>query len=141
MTKAELLDAARLRVRKTAKDGLDADVQRLVETALSDLERIGVHSSWLAAPTDPLIIEAVLSYVKANYSISGNYETLIGIYNMVLTKIKIVSKYRAEMPPEEKETDEEAESGENTYSNLILLSVGSSADDDVRTAVLSAVDP
>ncbi len=141
MTKEELLDAARLRVRKTAKDGLDADVQRLVETALSDLERIGVHSSWLAAPTDPLIIEAVLSYVKANYSISGNYETLIGIYNMVLTKIKIVSKYRAEMPPEEKETDEEAESGENTDTNLILISVGSSADEDVRTAVFAEVDP
>lgn len=50
MTKAELLGAAKLRVRKTAKDGLDADVKRLIEAALSDLERIGVHSSWLAPP-------------------------------------------------------------------------------------------
>lgn len=141
MTKAELLGAAKLRVRKTAKDGLDADVKRLIEAALSDLERIGVHSSWLAAPSDPLIIEAVLSYVKANYSIANNYETLIGIYNMVLTKIKIASKYAAEMPPEDETETGEAESGENTDTNLILVSVGSSADKDVRTAVFAEVDP
>lgn len=141
MTKAELLGAAKLRVRKTAKDGLDADVKRLIEAALSDLERIGVHSSWLAAPSDPLIIEAVLSYVKANYSIANNYDTLIGIYNMVLTKIKIASKYTAEMPPEDETETGEAESGENTDTNLILVSVGSSADEDVRTAVFAEVDP
>lgn len=142
MTKAELLDAAKLRVRKTAKDGLDADVERLVAAALSDLERIGVNSSWLAAPTDPLIVEAVLSYVKANYSIAGNYETLIGIYNMVLTKIKIASKYNAEMPPEEKEeSGEDTESGENADTNLILVSVGNSADEDVKTAVFADVEP
>lgn len=98
MTKAELLDAAKLRVRKSASDSLDDDVKRLVDTALTDLERIGVHSSWLAAPADPLIVEAVLAYVKANYSISDNYETLIGVYNMVLTKIKGASQYFAEMP-------------------------------------------
>ena len=103
MTKAELLSAAKLRVRKSATDGLDADVQRLVDTALSDLERIGVHSSWLSAPSDPLIVEAVLSYVKANYSISDDYETLIGVYNMVLTKIKGASKYFAENPNTEPE--------------------------------------
>lgn len=141
MTKAELLGAAKLRVRKTAKDGLDADVKRLIEAALSDLERIGVHSSWLAAPSDPLIIEAVLSYVKANYSIANNYDTLIGIYNMVLTKIKIASKYAAKMPPENETETDEAESGENTDTNLILVSVGSSADEDVRTAVFAEVDP
>lgn len=141
MTKAELLDAAKLRVRKTAKDGLDADVKRLIETALSDLERIGVHSSWLAAPSDPLIVEAVLSYVKANYSIANNYDTLIGIYNMVLTKIKIASKYAAEMPPGDETETGEAESGENTDTNLMLVSVGSSADEDVRTAVFAEVDP
>ena len=44
MTKAELLSAAKLRVRKTAVDGLDADVERLIDTALTDLERIGVKS-------------------------------------------------------------------------------------------------
>lgn len=113
MTKAELLSAAKLRVRKSATDGLDADVQRLVDTALSDLERIGVHSSWLTAPSDPLIVEAVLSYVKANYSISDDYETLIGVYNMVLTKIKGASKYFAENPnPEPEPTPEPDNTGD-----------------------------
>lgn len=98
MTVDELLSAAKLRVRKTASDALDEDVKRLVDTALTDLKRIGVNSSWLTTPDDPLIVEAVLSYVKANYSISDNYDTLIGIYNMVLTKIKGSSQYFAEKP-------------------------------------------
>ena len=114
MTKAELLSAAKLRVRKSATDGLDADVQRLVDTALSDLERIGVHSSWLTAPSDPLIVEAVLSYVKENYSISDDYETLIGVYNMVLTKIKGASKYFAENPnPEPTPEPDDTGDGDN----------------------------
>lgn len=93
MTKAELLSAAKLRVRKSAADALDADAERLIDTALADLERIGVKASWLTALNDPLIIEAVLSYVKANYSVNDDYDTLIGIYNMVLTKIKGSTKY------------------------------------------------
>lgn len=100
MTVNELLNAAKLRVRKTASDVLDEDVQRLVDTALTDLKRIGVNSSWLDAPDDPLIVEAVLSYVKANYSISDDYDVLIGIYNMVLTKIKGSAQYFAEKPEE-----------------------------------------
>jgi len=96
MTKAELLSAAKLRVRKSAADALDADAERLIDTALADLERIGVKASWLTALNDPLIIEAVLSYVKANYSVNDDYDTLIGIYNMVLTKIKGSAKYFAD---------------------------------------------
>ena len=109
MTKAELLSAAKLRVRKSATDSLDDDVQRLIDTALTDLERIGVKSSWLTAPKDPLIIEAVLSYVKANYSIADNYETLIGVYNMVLTKIKGDLKYFNTDAPEDEDPEPEPE--------------------------------
>ena len=100
MTKADLISAAKLRVRKSAVDNLDTDIERHIDTALADLERIGVKSSWLTALVDPLIIEAVLSYVKANYGIADNYETLIGIYNMVLTKIKGESKYFTTDAPE-----------------------------------------
>ncbi len=98
MTKAELLSAAKLRARKSASDNLDIDIQRLVDTALSDLERIGVHESYIVALDDPLLIEAVLSYVKANYSVSDKYEMLIGIYNMTLTKIKGSKKYFEKKP-------------------------------------------
>lgn len=117
MTKAELLSAAKLRVRKSATDSLDDDVQRLIDTALTDLERIGVKSSWLTAPKDPLIIEAVLSYVKANYSIADNYETLIGVYNMVLTKIKGDLKYFNADAPEDEEPEPTPEPSGDGDSN------------------------
>lgn len=88
MTKEELMAAAKLRVRKTAVDILDQDVQRLVDFALADLKRIGVAEEYLIAPEDPLIVEAVLSYVRANFNIDNNHERLMNCYNMTLTKIK-----------------------------------------------------
>lgn len=94
MTMEELYQAARLRVRKAVSDDLDADVQRVAETAIADLKRIGVHETWLTAPSDPMIVETILSYVKANYSIDTNaYPILSGIYNMNVTKVKGDGKY------------------------------------------------
>ena len=98
MKKEELLAAAKLRVRKSGSDALDDDVKRLAEVAIEDLRRIGVHETWLEAPEDPLIVEAVLNYVKANYSINDQYDVLIGCYNINLTKIKGGRKYRSEAP-------------------------------------------
>ena len=67
MTKEELIAKAKLRIRKTSNDMLDEDVGQLVEVALADLKRIGVHSSYLDTTDikDPLIIEAVLLYCHA----------------------------------------------------------------------------
>lgn len=94
MTIKKLYEAARLRVRKTANDNLDEDIKRIVDTAIADLRRIGVRDEWLKNPSDPLIVEAVLSYVKANYSIDTNaYPVLSGIYDMNIIKIKGDGKY------------------------------------------------
>lgn len=94
MTIEELYQAARLRVRKAIPDDLDADVRRVADTAIADLKRIGVHDSWLSEPSDLMIVETVLSYVKANYSIDTNaYPILSGIYDLNVTKIKGDSKY------------------------------------------------
>ena len=62
MTKEELIAKAKLRIRKTSNDMLDEDVGQLVEVALADLKRIGVHSSYLDTTDikDPLIIEREL---------------------------------------------------------------------------------
>ena len=76
MTIDELKAAAKLRTRKMSTD------------ELADLKRIGVAEEYLKAPEDPLIIEAVLTYVKANYSMDANHERLMNSYNMILTKIK-----------------------------------------------------
>lgn len=98
MTIEELLHAAKIRVRKTAADDLDSDVSRLIDTVFADLKRIGVDPSWTENPSDPLIVEAVLSYVKANFSITDQYPVLNGIYETNLTKIKGASKYKAPQP-------------------------------------------
>ena len=43
MTYNELVDAAKLRVRKLSKDALDEDVKTHVDFVLADLKRIGVN--------------------------------------------------------------------------------------------------
>ena len=88
MTIDELKAAAKLRTRKMSTDELDEDVFRYVDFVLADLKRIGVAEEYLKGPEDPLIIEAVLTYVKANYSMDANHERLMNSYNMILTKIK-----------------------------------------------------
>ena len=86
-TSQELIKAAKLRVRKTKEDALDDDIKQLVEAALCDLRRIGVSDKYLTGCTDPLLREAVLTYVNANYGSNPNYEKLISSYNMHLIKI------------------------------------------------------
>lgn len=91
MTKEQLIAKAKLRIRKTSSDMLDEDVGQLVEVALADLKRIGVHSSYLdeADIKDPLIIEAVLLYCHAIFwEARDNQTQLLASYNAMCTKIK-----------------------------------------------------
>ena len=90
MTKEELVSRAKLRIRKMSTDALDEDVGQLVEVALADLKRIGVHPSYLdpESITDPLVIEAALLYADANFGHQDNHKELMESYNMICTKIK-----------------------------------------------------
>lgn len=81
-----LIEAAKLRIRKMNSDVLDEDVQRYIDVALADLERIGVPADDLQEP-DALLTEAVLVYVQANFGDSVD-EKLMKSYDMILTKIK-----------------------------------------------------
>lgn len=81
-----LIEAAKLRIRKMNSDVLDEDVQRYIDVALADLERIGVPADDLQGP-DALLTEAVLVYVQANFGGSVD-EKLMKSYDMILTKIK-----------------------------------------------------
>jgi len=85
MVTPELLNAAKLRVRKTTSDVLDEDIRQLAEAAICDLQRIGVGVSTC---TDPLVREAVLTYVNANYGANPDREKLMAAYDMLLLKIK-----------------------------------------------------
>lgn len=88
-----LFEAAKLRVRKTRSDVLDEDVRQHMDTAVADLKRIGVANGFLADCTDPLLREAVLTYVNANYGSNPDREKLMAAYDMYLVKIK-GGKYR-----------------------------------------------
>ena len=83
---AELLSAIKLRVRRARSNALDADLTQLAQAAIRDLQRIGVHDSWLTDCSDPLIREAVLTYVNASFSRD---------YNTICIKIK-GGRYREE---------------------------------------------
>ena len=104
MTIGELYQAARLRVRKAVTDDLDADVRRVADAAIADMKRIGIDASWLSEPSDPLVVETILSYVKVNYSIDTDaYPVLSGIYDLNITKLKGDSKYFSAAPAPEEE--------------------------------------
>ena len=89
MTYNELVDAAKLRARKLSNDVLDEDVKTHVNFVLSDMKRIGVNEEkYLKAPEDPIIIEAVLAYVKAYYCMDEYHDKWAAAYDMHLTRIK-----------------------------------------------------
>lgn len=88
MVTPQLIEAAKLRVRKSQSNYLDDDIVSLCEVAIADLKRIGVDDKFLSDCADPLIREAVLTYVKANYGNNPDSERLMFSYNMLLTKIK-----------------------------------------------------
>ncbi len=88
MTKKELIEKAKLRVRKMSTDKLDDDLGQLIEVALADLSRAGVHESYLNNIRNPLLVEAVLLYASANFGSPENRDSLMASYDMMLTKIK-----------------------------------------------------
>lgn len=88
MITQELLSAAKLRLRKTQSNILDDDIEQLAEVAVADLKRIGVSDRFLSDCADPLIKEAVLTYINANFGNNPENERLTASYNMLLTKIK-----------------------------------------------------
>lgn len=88
MIDENLLNAAKLRVRKTRSNVLDDDIRQLAEVAVTDLKRIGVSERFLKECEDPLIRETVLTFVNANYGSNPDSEKLMNSYNMFLIKIK-----------------------------------------------------
>ena len=67
MTKEQLIAKAKLRIRKTSSDMLDEDVGQLVEVALADLKRIGVHSSYLDEAETSVRIQIFLGILALSW--------------------------------------------------------------------------
>lgn len=83
-----LLKAAKIRVRKTRDNVLDDDIKQLIAAAVADIKRIGVSDKFLSDCSEPLIREAILTFVNANYGSNPDQEKLMNSYNMLLIKIK-----------------------------------------------------
>ena len=88
MISTDLMEAAKRRLRKTTTNELDHDISQLAEFAIQDLRRIGVAESYLTDCTDPIIREAILTYVNAMYGANPDRAKLLEAYDMILTKIK-----------------------------------------------------
>jgi hypothetical protein len=87
MSRNELIEVARLRVRKL-KDGLDDDMATYIDFAIADLKRIGVNEKHLESVEDPIVLGAILAYVKAYYGMDAYHEKWLAAYDSALTKIK-----------------------------------------------------
>lgn len=59
-----LLNKAKLALRITASD-FDMEISDLIEAGLADLELAGIHAK--ENMTDPLVVRAVMTYVKMNF--------------------------------------------------------------------------
>lgn len=97
MTYEELVNAAKLRARKTKSNVLDEDIKLLIDFVLEDLQRIGVTQSRIEAMDDPILINAVLAYVRAYTPVDSNHEKWMKTYDSILTKIKGSKKYTTEV--------------------------------------------
>lgn len=84
----ELKSAIKIRLRKSKTDILDDDIVQLATTAIADLKRIGVSDKYLTEYDDPLIREAIITFVNANFGSNPDMEKLMKAYDMFLTKIK-----------------------------------------------------
>lgn len=88
MTYDELVQAARLRARKTKANALDEDIKTYIDFVLSDLQRVGVPESRLQEPDDPIIINAILTYVRAFYPLDSNHDRWMAAYDRIMVKVK-----------------------------------------------------
>lgn len=68
----------------------DEELQSLIDAALADLGLAGVDSSLI---TDPLIIQAVKTYVRAKFKSPDNYDQLWASYESQKGQLQIATGY------------------------------------------------
>ena len=68
---SEYLSDIRLRVRSSV-DKLDGEIKDLILAARADLVRVGVLPARAADETDPLVKQAISTYVKAEFGLDND---------------------------------------------------------------------
>lgn len=89
---AALLKKCKLRVRKASDSDLDRDIEQLISAAAEDLERFGVKKEDIEAGS-PLIDEAIIVFVLANYGGNSDRDALMEVYMAHCTRL-VFSKHK-----------------------------------------------
>ena len=84
-----MLEACKLALGITAS-AYDAEIQDLIDAALLDLKIAGVNS---ALTYDPLILQAVKTYVRAHFRSPADYERLKASYDEQKAQLMVARNY------------------------------------------------
>lgn len=76
-----------LRITTTA---FDSEIEDLISAALADLGIAGVEN---AVESDPLIVRAVITYCKANFGESDEYDRLKAAYDEQKAQLQMATGY------------------------------------------------
>lgn len=95
------LEAIRLRVRQTVSK-LDSELEDLIKAARGDLALGGVLPDKAADESDPLVKQAIVNYVKAEYGIDNpDSEKYRAAYEKQKIALAMASDYIEAPAPEE----------------------------------------
>lgn len=78
----------RLRIKSAAFD--DAEIRPLIEACLKDLARVGIAE---ASEEDPLVVQAVVLYCKANFGFSDGQERYQAAYESLRDSMALSGDY------------------------------------------------
>lgn len=84
-----MLEKAKLALRITT-DAFDDEINDLIESAKKDLGIAGVTE---ADPTDPLMVRAIMTYVKLNFGEPGEYDHLKASYDEQKAQLSMATGY------------------------------------------------
>lgn len=84
-----MIEKVKLALRITAT-AFDSEIEDLISAALADLGIAGVEN---AVETDPLIVRAVITYCKANFGESDEYDRLKAAYDEQKAQLQMATGY------------------------------------------------
>lgn len=84
-----MIEKVKLALRITAT-AFDIEIEDLISAALADLGIAGVEN---AVETDPLIVRAVITYCKANFGESDEYDRLKAAYDEQKAQLQMATGY------------------------------------------------
>lgn len=90
-----LLEKCRLYLRKSSSSVLDEEIQDHINACLQDLKLAGILNQ---DETDPLIIQAVTTYVRCNFGYENKeYERFKQAYDSIKLHLSLCSEYTEEV--------------------------------------------